>query len=282
MINVDTIDWNEAWKAIDRHKREKDGVANYTGRWLDYKRCGRFNRRVQEDNWKQAWERVHAMKVEPSSRVLDIGAGPGTLAIPLAGTVRHVTAVEPSPAMLGYLHENMGKRGITNVSTIQKKWEDVDLNGDLDAPYDIVVASYSLGVPDLREALERMDRVSSRYVYIFWFAGTMSPRLQYYRGIWEDLFGTLPYPRHTLTIIYNLLHQMGIYANVEITKADRSTRFSSVDEAVSDQQYELDLKDERQVAVLRDYLEKTLEPENGSYVLRRRSHKAKIWWEKEV
>ncbi|MDD1695047.1 MAG: class I SAM-dependent methyltransferase [Methanoregula sp.] len=282
MTDIGTIDWNEAWKTIDRRKRAEDGLANCTDRWNDRERCRKFNRMVQEDNWKHAWERIHVMKVDPSSRVLDIGAGPGTLAIPLAGIARHVTAVEPSEGMLECLHGNMQQRGIANITTLRKKWEDVDPGTDLDAPYDVVVASYSLGFADLRPALEKMDAVSGRYVYLFWFADMTSPRLQNYCEIWEELFGMPPLPRYTPNIIYNLLNQMGIYANVEITRTEHVNRFSSVDEAVADQQDALNLTEERQVLVLRRYLERTLRQENGHYLLKRRSYQAKIWWDKEV
>jgi ubiquinone/menaquinone biosynthesis C-methylase UbiE len=278
--DASTIDWNEAWKALEQRKRAEDTLANCTDRWNDPERCRKFNQTVQEENWKQAWERIHAMHLTPSSRVLDIGAGPGSLAIPLAGIVRHVTAVEPSSGMLGCLHENMKVRGISNITTIQKRWEEIDPATDLDPPYDVVVASYSLGFMDLRPALAKMDTVSSQYVYIFWFADMTSPRLQNYVDIWEDLFGTPPLPRHTPNIIFNLITQMGIYANVRIYRTDHVSRFSSIEEAISDQSYELHLTEERQVSVLRKYLEKALQREDGQYVLKRRSHQAKIWWEK--
>lgn len=281
MIDISEIDWNEAWKEIDREKNSKEEFASCAERWSDRERCRKFNLMVQEENWKDAWERIRAMKITPSSRVLDIGAGPGTLAIPLSGIVRHVTAVEPSSGMLECLHENMRLREIKNIRTVQKKWEDIDPKTDLDVPYDIVVASYSLGVPDLRAALEKMDQVSGKYIYIFWFADMMSPRHRNYLEIWEDLFGIPGIPRRMPNIIFNLLNQMGIYANVEITRTERATRFSNMEEAIADQKNVLNLKDERQVAVLTQYLQKTLKQENGQYILEGKSYQAKIWWEKE-
>lgn len=281
-MDISAIDWNEAWKTIDKRKRAQDALANCTDRWNDPERCRKFNRKIQEDNWKQAWERIHAMKIDPSFRVLDIGAGPGTLAIPLAGIVRHVTAVEPSSGMLECLHGHMREKQIINITTLQKKWEDVDPATDLTGPYDVVVASYSLGVPDLRAALEKMDSVSGKYAYIFWFADMMSPRLQNYCEIWEKLFGVPPERRHTPNIIFNLLNQMGIYANVEITRTDHATRFSDLDEAVADQRYDLGLTDERQVSVLTKFLERTLIREDGHVVLKRNSYHVKIWWEKDL
>jgi SAM-dependent methyltransferase len=222
------------------------------------------------------------MKISPNFRILDIGAGPGTLAIPLAGMVQHVTAVEPSAGMLECLRENILGLGIRNIAILQKTWEDVDPGTDLEPPYDLVVASYSLGVPDLRAALEKMDAVSNRYVYIFWFADLLSPRHRQYLEIWEDLFGEQPAPNRTPNIIFNLLSQMGIFANVEISKTDRAFCFSSIKEAVADQRDLLCLKDDTQVAVLKRFLKKTLRHENGQYLLREQAYQAKIWWEKDA
>jgi ubiquinone/menaquinone biosynthesis C-methylase UbiE len=281
MDDISTLDWNEAWKEITLKKHSKVQFGSCVERWSDPERCRKFNRKVQEDNWKTARERIQAMKITPSSRVLDIGAGPGTLAIPLSEIVRHVTAIEPSAGMLACLHDNMHQRDIKNITLVQKKWEDVDPVMDLDAPYDIVVASYSLGVPDLRAALEKMDKVSGKYAYIFWFADMMSPRHRHYLEIWPDLFRVPAAPRHMPNIIFNMLNQMGIFANVEVTRTEHVTRFSSMEEAIADQGDALHLTEERQVLVLKKFLEKKLVQEDGQYILKGRANQAKIWWEKE-
>jgi len=282
MDDISAIDWNEAWITIDREKHTKAEFRSCVERWADPERCRKFNQKVQKENWKTSWARIHAMKITPSSRVLDIGAGPGTLAIPLSGIVRHITAVEPSTGMLECLHENIQQREIKNITVIQKKWEDINPGMDLEDPYDVVVAAYSLGVPDLRAALEKMDQVSGKYVYIFWFADMMSSRHRNYLEIWEDLFGIPESNRRTPNIIFNLLNQMGIFANVEISRTEHVTRFSSMDEAIADQRDVLNLKDDRQVAVLTKYLQKTMQKENGQYILKGKSCDSKIWWEKVV
>ena len=45
--------------------------------------------------------------ITEESHVLDIGAGPGTLAIPFAQKVAHVTAVEPAEGMCSVMREKM-------------------------------------------------------------------------------------------------------------------------------------------------------------------------------
>ncbi|MDZ7728387.1 MAG: methyltransferase domain-containing protein [Dehalococcoidia bacterium] len=53
---------------------------------------------------------------------LDIGAGGGRYALPLALHTREVIAVEPSEGMLGVLRESAGEHGITNVREVAERW----------------------------------------------------------------------------------------------------------------------------------------------------------------
>jgi protein-L-isoaspartate O-methyltransferase len=281
MTDISEIDWNDAWNNQESERRGKEEFVTCLDRWSDPERCRKFNRMAKADNWKGSWERIHAMQITPESRVLDIGAGPGTLAVPLAGIAKHVTAVEPAPGMADCLNANICQTGIRNIDVVQKKWEDVDISADLKCPYDVVVASYSLGVPDLREALLKMNAASGRFVYIFWFADMQSPWRRNYQEIWEQLFSVPARKKQRPNIIFNLLNQIGIYANVEVSKEEHITRFSSIGEAVADQSAGLKLKTDEQVSVLRDFLERELQQEDGQFVLKGRAYQAKIWWEKE-
>ncbi len=53
---------------------------------------------------------------------LDIGAGGGRFALPLALVVRKVTAVEPSAAMRSVLSDGMSEAGITNITIVESRW----------------------------------------------------------------------------------------------------------------------------------------------------------------
>ena len=58
----------------------------------------------------------------PSDTWLDIGAGAGRYALPLALRVREVIALDPSPGMLAALHEQAIEHGIANVRAIEGRW----------------------------------------------------------------------------------------------------------------------------------------------------------------
>jgi len=58
----------------------------------------------------------------PGETWLDIGAGAGRYALPLALRVGEVIAIDPSPAMLAALREGMERHGIRNVRPIHARW----------------------------------------------------------------------------------------------------------------------------------------------------------------
>jgi molybdenum cofactor cytidylyltransferase len=63
--------------------------------------------------------RAHA---RPGDTWLDIGAGAGRYALPLARTVRRVIALDPSRSMLDGLRDGMSTHGIDNIDVRESRW----------------------------------------------------------------------------------------------------------------------------------------------------------------
>ena len=80
-----------------------------------------------------------ALHVQPHHTLIDVGSGPGRLALPLALRCRHLTAVEPSPAMAQAFLEEAGNHNIQNVSLVESTWEDAQTQ-----PADLVLCSHVL------------------------------------------------------------------------------------------------------------------------------------------
>ena len=59
------------------------------------------------------------------ARILDLGCGPGTVAIPLSRRVAEVVAVDPGAAMLSQARRLAALRGVTNIRWIQGRAEDL-------------------------------------------------------------------------------------------------------------------------------------------------------------
>jgi SAM-dependent methyltransferase len=275
------INWNEFRKAIvsDGHRRR--GHENPGEMWD--KRAEEFNRSTRGRS-ERTDRQVASLKLDPDYTVLDVGAGTGRLSVPIAKIVNQVTAVDQSRGMLGYLEENMAGEGLSNYKAIQKRWEDVEIGVDIE-PHDVVIASHSLGMFDLQEALAKMDAAAKRRVYIFtaagkWFFDDMEEEL------WERVYDRPPRRgrgggfRSDYMLLYNILHDMGIYANVEIRDTEHVQRYGSLDEAVERWKARREIAEEN-VPLLREYLAKNLEREDGDgLTFRRRTKSAMIWWPK--
>src|SRR5262245_44852301 len=96
----------------------------------------------------------------PADVWMDIGAGGGRLTLPLAGAVRRVVAVEPSPTMRDALRAAMAEAGLASFELHDRRWP-----GDADALplVDVCLsANYLYGLEDPLPFLEAMDRRSRR------------------------------------------------------------------------------------------------------------------------
>ena len=78
-----------------------------------------------------------------NAKVLDIGCGTGTVAIPLAAMGANVDAMDISPEMLKRLEEDAARAGIGHtVTTFLSDWDGFDLASS----YDVVIASMTPAV----------------------------------------------------------------------------------------------------------------------------------------
>jgi SAM-dependent methyltransferase len=71
-------------------------------------------------------------QARPADTWLDIGAGGGRYALPLARVVREVIAIDPSAGMLAVLRELMQEHAIANVRVLEGRWPpDAALSAEL-------------------------------------------------------------------------------------------------------------------------------------------------------
>jgi len=267
------IDWDILWrKALARSSWA--ALHGYDVSFWD-RRARKYDSQVKLND--RSVEMISTMELDPESAVLDIGGGPGTLAIPLASMVKQVTVVDPSMGMLSCLRENARAEGLSNIRCINCRWEEIVPFVDLDV-HDVVVASYSLAMPDLRDALYKMNQLARRAVYLFTFAG--KPMWDYDQ-LWPIIHGSSYYPGPDYIYIYNILHDMGIYANVEITKIEHKQRFSNLEEAVTEWSENLCATSPQAVEAISSFLEMRLVCQDGALFMNDHARRAMIWWRPE-
>jgi SAM-dependent methyltransferase len=97
--------------------------------------------------------------IQPHETLLDIGAGGGRFALPLALAAREVIAVDPSPGMLAILREGMAEHGIGNIQLVQGRWPEAaaDLRADV-----ALIAHVGYDIEAIGPFLEAMERAATR------------------------------------------------------------------------------------------------------------------------
>ena len=208
-------DWNALWKelvdlrSIDRMKRQDSSEGkdpeDPKDPWAD--RARRFHEGVRA-RWQQddSSRDFILSQVDAGSTFLDIGAGTGAWSIMLARHVRQVTAVDPSESMLAILRENQVTESAENISVIQGAWPDVDVE-----PHDFSLCSHAMyGYPDIAAFIRGMDKYTLKTCFMLLRAPArdciQAEAAQY---LWGQ-----PFDSPNFAIAYNVLIQMGIYANV--------------------------------------------------------------------
>jgi len=273
------IDWNELWKVLhvsspERAEKDRNPAAHWDKRAAAYRRVTRDERSATE-------QELAILGVQPGETVLDMGAGTGRLAVPVARTAAHVTALDPSEGMLAILRERMAAEGLTNYSCLRKRWEDTVIGRDVE-PHDVVVAAFSLGFYDLAAALEKLDAAARRAVYIFWHAGEWrNPgEMALYRTVFgEEAAGEKGYPDYIFPV--NILHDAGIYPNVRIYRAAWDAVYDSVEDAARTwaAMHNPGMED---LAPVREYFARALRKDgSGKYIETAVRPTAAVWWEKE-
>lgn len=219
--------------------------------------------------------------------VLEIGPGPGTYTIPLAKEVKEITVVEQSTGMLDILKRRIEEEGITNINIINKRWDDVSLNENF-LKHDVVFSSYSLGVDDMAESLKKMNNSAEKYCCILTF-GTRQAWKEIYNKIGEVILENDPNRKEygiTYILIYNILHQMGIYADVKISEKPFSQIFESLDEAAEHYLNRFKARGEiipteEQMSKIKEILSEELIKNEDCWKFERNSKEAMIFWKKE-
>lgn len=207
------MNWNQTWKERMHKNQSCRGNQECASIWTSEEKAREF--------WKAACENqarycpiIEKISAGCPGTVLDIGGGPGTLALPLAERGCHVTMIEPASGMITVLKENMESLGVSTIYPIHARWEEIRVE-DLNGPFDAVVSCYSLGMPDIAEAVRKMEQVCTGTVYLIWFAG-ITPWERVMQTLWP-YYHDIPYesgPKSDL--LFNVLYEMGIYPEISV------------------------------------------------------------------
>lgn len=264
------IDWIELRRrAMANKSRRAKSAADWDSR------ADSFASRVKDNSYVNLV--VDNLPLTPQTTLLDIGSGPGTLALPIARRAAAVTALDFSGRMLELLEERAAEQGISNVITKKLAWQD-DWQAAGISPHHIALASRSTAVTDLPAALKKLNTFATEAVFL---SDRVSPT-PFEPGAYEAVgIEFRPGPDYIYTL--NILYNMGIVPDVKILEFDRVKHYVNLEEALTSFLWMFDTLNEEQTTKLSEYVRSiSVSEPDGSLTLTRRTPPrwALISWQK--
>lgn len=256
MVRYADLDWGVLWQqAQDDAGWEARQAAAWDGR------AASFAARHKRSSFER--QCLDLLAPQPDWSVLDVGSGPGTLAIPLAAQVRQVTCLDFSTAMLAQVRKRAAEENRHNVHTVCASWTD-DWEALGLVPHDLVVAARSLSVRDILAALKRLSTYGrqKRVVVDRVGAGPSDPAA--FAAVGRQ-------PRQGPDYIYtlNALYQLGYHATLAYVYGDGERSYNSLEEACASYSWMLpDLNKQEEMRLLAYLRSIATRQDDGSLLLR--------------
>lgn len=243
---MDEIDWVERWKRLAGSHDGGSGVTPGPAYWD--RRAKSFARTTHG-----RLELLSVMEpyLSPHKTLIDVGAGTGRYAVPLANRLEWVTAVEPSLGMRSHIPP------LDNITVVASTWEDAEV-----APADLVICSHVMyGVKEPVPFIARLDASARERVFVMMRESrAMHPAVRV-----RERLGPDPGPREPrFNDLFNLLLQMGIAPDVTFVRHPLVVHYADMDEALED--CRAFAGDGWTEAEARSILEELLRPEEGGLV----------------
>jgi len=281
-----TIDWVARWRGLVEARHDQ-------GRRLDRDhgrgdawaagRARRFSQYVAAAGADDPLLRRLLPLVEGGMTVLDVGAGPGRHAVPLARVARRVVAVEPSAAMREQLEANaFGARdgaggAVTNLEIVPGAWPEA---AERVEPADLVICAHVLyPVGEVEPFLRALDARARRLCFLQLRLGQREgPYLELFERVWGEPRALAP----TALDLFNVAHQLGFAANFEVVPFPAWRRFDSLDEAVENARQDI-LNPSGVDDLIRAYVEPRLTKVDGRLALPNETRSAGlVYWRVET
>ena len=266
--NPNDVDWCCFWAEKLSNKKDKNWDNAAEG----------FYKRTKNEDYNNAL--FTKLILNENDTVLDVGCGEGSITIPLSRKVKKVIGVDSSPKMLEYLKKRADEHNINNIETKLMAIEDIKYNdfGDID----VVVCSRSLnGIVPIENVLNELNKIANKYVFITIF-GPENKKIEkdFDREICKK---TEDFPDYNY--FFNILFNIGIYANVERFDLNNYRKYESIEDAMDNGKFRLDLYNDDEKEHLKKYLERILtydEKTQKYYNIKDKADWVMIWWKIDV
>ncbi len=200
---------------------------------------------------------------------IEIGPGWGNYTFPLREDVTQLTLVDGSESVLEYLAQYFPND--SSIQYVHAKWEEAQL-----VPHDIVVGvNCFYRMYEMNAALKKMNALAKQRAIIGLTTGPIQP---HYIVLDKQYGYDIKYPRRDYIELVNMLYQLGIYADCEMLKLERTYRYDSY-EALYEAQSKKILSEQFDIAHVKEALSNFVTEEKGLIVYRHTFYAAIISWE---
>jgi SAM-dependent methyltransferase len=150
-----------------------------------------------------------AQEVTPVTTLLDVGAGAGRFALPLALRCKHVTAIEPSPSMGETLRYLAAEAGLENVTLVASPWDEAEVE-----PADVVLSAHVIySIEDIGPFVLKLAAHARQRVCMPTF---MRPPRARYNSFWPWVHGEEKQELPGAAELMQVLWELDIYPNLEM------------------------------------------------------------------
>lgn len=205
-----------------------------------------FNQNVMNSPYIK--EFTEKMNLQDCESLLDIGSGPGTICLALAQKLKKVYALDYSVNMLALARDNAQKLNINNLETITLSWDD----SWKEVPQaDIVTASRSMEVKDIKKALNKLNSKAKKRVYLTTKVGGSFINKEILNLLKRKI-----QPRPDYIYLLNTLHSMGIFAKVDFIKTqNKKFDCANLEDFINNIKWSLGKISEKEEKILAKYFE---------------------------
>jgi len=223
------IDWADLWRAqVAAEHAQYDQLCDPRLRpgpdwWAA--QAERFHARTRHRPQPDAFLTEVLPFVAPGSTVIDVGAGTGRYALPLARTGAQVIAVDSSPGMLRYLRQDAESERLP-ITIVEGRWEAIE------GPVaDVAICAHVLyPIAEAAAFLRKLDAQARR---CFLLLNYESPAA-WMRPLWRVAYDVDRLPLPGAIEALALLHQLGIDARLTPIPSTTAMWFESLDEALDE------------------------------------------------
>lgn len=214
---MDEIDWEARWKAVVADRATLASGHHDPHYWDRRARSFARSTAGRADEFLQVIDPY----LSPRRTLIDVGAGTGRHATPLAERLEWVTAVEPSEGMRSQISAR------DNMTLVASTWEDADV-----APADLVICCHVMyGVAEPVPFLAKMDRAARERVFVMMRESELPHPVRIVR---QRLLGSEGPRLPKFSELFMLLLQMGIAADVHYVRYPMVNRYADMEEALED------------------------------------------------